>query len=175
MCGMEIWSRAPDLPFLVDGGHSLIGGADYKIRRQQAACWTYEMLLTSLPVTPPLTPPQGQHFRLLRGGSTYQRRFTKSVRCQFVKNIGVFDSPRPAAHRQHRLHHPHQRLPRMRMMQVMLGMLPMLVKEMKGGKGERISTAKGGERSQGGKGEDLGKKCKIFGRKREIFLGGTRP
>ena len=67
-------------------------------------------------------------------------------------------------------------------MQVMLGMLPMLVKEMKGGKGERISTAKGGERSQGGKGEDLGKKClkgergeKIFGRKREIFLGGNRP
>ena len=58
----------------------------------------------------------------------------------------------------------------------------MLVKEMKGGKGERISTAKGGERSQGGKGEDLGKKClkgergeKIFGRKREIFLGGNRP
>ena len=68
------------------------------------------------------------------------------------------------------------------MMQVMLGMLPMLVKEMKGGRGERISTAKGGERSQGGKGEDLGKKClkeergeKIFGRKREIFLGGNRP
>ena len=68
------------------------------------------------------------------------------------------------------------------MMQVMLGMLPMLVKEMKGGKGERISTAKGGERSQGGKGEDLRKKClkgergeKIFGRKREIFLGGTGP
>ena len=30
-------------------------------------------------------------------------------------------------------------------MQVMLGMLPMLVKEMKGGKGERISTAKGGK------------------------------
>ena len=67
-------------------------------------------------------------------------------------------------------------------MQVMLGMLPMLVKEMKGGKGERISTAKGGERSQGGKGEDLGKKClqgereeKIFGRKRDIFLGGNRP
>ena len=57
----------------------------------------------------------------------------------------------------------------------------MLVKEMKGGKGERISTAKG-ERSQGGKGEDLGTKClkgergeKIFGRKREIFLGGNRP
>ena len=56
----------------------------------------------------------------------------------------------------------------------------MLVKEMKGGKGERISTAKGGERSQGGQGEDLGKKClkgergeNIFGRKREIFLGGT--
>ena len=54
---------------------------------------------------------------------------------QFVKNIGVFDSPgcafaslaAPAAHRQHHLHHPHQRLPRMRMMQVMLGMLPMLV------------------------------------------------
>ena len=52
---------------------------------------------------------------------------------------------------------------------------------MKGGKGERISTAKGGERSQGGKGEDLGKKClkgerreKIFGRKREIFLGGDK-
>ena len=68
------------------------------------------------------------------------------------------------------------------MMQVMLGMLPMLVKEMKGGKGERISTAKGGERSQRGKGEDLGKKClegergeKIFGRQREIFLGGNRP
>ena len=68
------------------------------------------------------------------------------------------------------------------MMQVMLGMLPMLVEEMKGGKGARIPTAKGGERSQGGKGEDLGKKClkgergeKIFGRKMEIFLGGNRP
>ena len=69
------------------------------------------------------------------------------------------------------------------MMQVMLGMLHMLVKEhleMKGGKG--ISTGKGGERSQGGKGEDLRKKClrgergeKIFGRKIEIFLGGKRP
>ena len=61
------------------------------------------------------------------------------------------------------------------MMQVMLGMLPMLVKEMKGGRGERISTAKGGERSQGGKGEDLGKKGeKIFGRKRENLSRGEQ-
>ena len=66
-------------------------------------------------------------------------------------------------------------------MQVMLGMLPMLVKEMKGGKGERISTAKGGQRSQGGKGEDLGKKClkrergeKIFGRKKENLSRGKQ-
>ena len=52
------------------------------------------MLLTPLPLTPPLR---------LGGGSTYhaviRRRFTKSVHCgacatQFVKNIGVFDSPR---------------------------------------------------------------------------------
>ena len=61
-------------------------------------------------------------------------------------------------------------------------------KSFSGGKGprgewgERISNGKGGERSQGGKGEDLGKKGlrgesgeKIFGRKREIFLGGKRP
>ena len=68
------------------------------------------------------------------------------------------------------------------MMQVMLGMLPMLVKEMKGGKGGNDLNSERGGRSQGGKGEDLGKKClkgergeKIFGRKREIFLGGNRP
>ena len=51
-----------------------------------------------------------------------------------------------------------------------------------GGKwGKDLNSERGG-RSQGGKGEDLGKKClkgergeKIFGRKREIFLGGNRP
>ena len=67
-------------------------------------------------------------------------------------------------------------------MQVMLGMLPMLVKEMKEGKGERISTAKGGERSQGGKGEDLGKNAlrgkggkRSLGGKGKSFLGATGP
>ena len=105
-----------------------------KIRRQQTACWTQKMLLTSLPVTPPLTPPQGHHFRLLRGGGGSVIR-----RCAFASLAA------PAEHRQHHLHHPHQRLPRMRMMQVMLGMLPML--EMKEGKGERISTGKGGKGS----------------------------
>ena len=51
-----------------------------------------------------------------------------------------------------------------------------------GGKRERISTAKGGERSQGGKGEDLGKKClkgergkRSLGGKWKSFSGGTGP
>ena len=51
-----------------------------------------------------------------------------------------------------------------------------------GGKGGKDLNSERGGRSQGGKGEDLGKKClkgereeKIFGRKREIFLGGNRP
>ena len=154
--------------------------------------------LTSLPITPPLTPPQGHNFRLLRGGgggstchAVPRRRFTKSVHCaqlSLSKTLGCSIPPgcafaslaAPAAHRQHHLHHPHQRLPMMRMMQVMLGMLPILVKEMKGGKGERISTAKGGERSQGGKGEDLGKKCLkgergSLGGKGKSFSGGTGP
>ena len=53
---------------------------------------------------------------------------------------------------------------------------------MKGGKGERISTAKGGERSQGGKGEDLGKNAlrgkggkRSLGGKGKSFSGGTGP
>ena len=63
------------------------------------------MLLTSLPVTPPLTPPQGQHFRLLRGGggprttrcfedASLNLFIVRACATQFVKNIGVFDSPR---------------------------------------------------------------------------------
>ena len=50
------------------------------------------------------------------------------------------------------------------MIQVMLGMLPMLVKEMKGGKGERISTAKGG-----------GKDLREERGKGKSFSGGTGP
>ena len=79
-------------------------------------------------------------------------------------------------------------------MQVMLGMLPMLVKEMKGGKGERISTAKGsrrrsggkggkdlweekrslsrGEQANGGTGSQTGKGEKDFGKRRVESLGG---
>ena len=51
------------------------------------------MLLTSLPVTPPL-------FRLLRGGSrcfetaSLNLFIVRACATQFDKNIGVFDSPR---------------------------------------------------------------------------------
>ena len=58
----------------------------------------------------------------------------------------------------------------------------MLVKEMKGGKGERISTAKGGGKISGRKRRRSEEKClkgergeKIFGRKGKSFSGGTGP
>ena len=65
-------------------------------------------------------------------------------------------------------------------MQVMLG--PMLVKETKGGKGERISTAKGGERSGEEREKIWGKNAlrgkggkRSLGGKGKSFSGGTGP
>ena len=65
-------------------------------------------------------------------------------------------------------------------MQVMLGMLPMLVKEMKGGKGERISTAKGGKDLREEREKIWGKNAlrgkggkRSLGGKGKSFSGGT--
>ena len=56
------------------------------IRRQQTACWTQKMLLTSLPPTPPSCTISDY----CGGGSTYhaviRRRFTKSVHCAGLRN-----------------------------------------------------------------------------------------
>ena len=104
---------------------------------------------------------------------------------QFVKNIGVFDSPRV----------------RFRILSSSSGTSPAspassasapakdaddasdagdVAHAGEGGKGGKDLNSERG--SQGGKGEDLRKKClkvergeQIFGRKREIFLGGNRP
>ena len=143
------------------------------------------MLLTSSPVTPPLTQHCGG------GGSTYhaviRRRFTKSVHCAGLRNsvcqkhwgVPFASLAVPVAHRQHHLHHPHQRLPRMRMMQVMLGMLPMLVR---GERGKDLNSERGGkdlreEREKiWGKNASRGKGGKrSLGGKWKSFLGGTGP
>ena len=123
-------------------------------------------------------------------GASLNLFIVRACATQFVKNIGVFDSPRV----------------RFRILSSSSGTSPASPASSasapakdaddasdagdvahagqgnEGGKGERISTAKGGGRSQGGQGEDLGNKClkgergeKIFGRKREILLGGNRP
>ena len=52
----------------------------YDIAADNTACWTQKMLLTSLPVT-----PRGDSLNLF---------IVRACATQFVKNIGVFDSPR---------------------------------------------------------------------------------
>ena len=120
------------------------------------------MLLTSLPVTPPYPSPG------YCGVATYhaviRRRFSKS---QFVKNIGVFDSPwvrfcilssssgtspaSPASSASAPAKDADDAND--------AGDVAHAGEGTSGNEGERISTGKGGERSQGGKGEDLGNKC----------------
>ena len=156
------------------------------------------MLLTSLPVTPPLTPPQGHHFRLLRGvhvprgdSKTSLNLFiARACATQFVKNIGVFDSPRV----------------RFRILSSSSGTSPASPASSASAPAKDADVASGagdvahaGEGNEGGKGgKDLnserggkisgrkgrrsgekmpqgGKGEKIFGRKRKIFLGGNRP
>ena len=84
---------------------------------------------------------------------------------QFVKNIGVFDSPRV---RFHILSSSSGTSPASPASSASApakdaddasdaGDVAHAGEGNEGGKGERISTAKGGERCQGGKGEDLGK------------------
>ena len=130
------------------------------------------MLLTSLPVTPPLTPPP----------RTTQLSLSKTLGCSIPPGCAFASLAVPVAHRQHHLHQPHQRLPRMRMMQVMLGMLPMLVKEMKGGKGKGSQQRKGGKDLREAREKIWGKNAlrgkggkRSLGGKWRSFSGGTGP
>ena len=121
---------------------------------------------------PSPNPSPGPAFQTIAGGGVHVPSLNlfivRACATQFVKNIGVFDSPRV----------------RFRILSSSSGTSPASPASSasapakdaddasdagdvahagegnEGGKGERISTAKGGgERSQGGKGEDLGKKC----------------
>ena len=104
---------------------------------------------------PSPNPSPGAPFQTFAGGgggstdrAVIRRRFTKSV-TQLVKNIGVFDSPRV----------------RFRILGSSSG-----TQQRKGGKDLREEREKiWGKNALGERGE------KIFGRKREIFLGGNRP